>query len=82
MQGAVGRPIFAMSKGKDLEGCPQPVNTYDTPVYHRVISDEDFYCKKIETEQGIYQYVANSSNRFDDLHIYLPKECKEMNLQL
>ncbi|MBR3040805.1 MAG: EAL domain-containing protein [Lachnospiraceae bacterium] len=66
----------------DLEGCPQPVNTYDTPVYHRVISDEDFYCKKIETEQGIYQYVANSSNRFDDLHIYLPKECKEMNLQL
>ena len=66
----------------DMEGCPQPVNSYNTPVYPKVITDADFYCKKIETEEGTYQYVANSSGRFEDLHIYLPKNCKEMDIKL
>ncbi len=66
----------------DMEGCPQPVNSYNTPVYPKVIKDADLYCKKIETEEGTYQYVANSSTRFEDLHIYLPKFCREMDIQL
>ena len=72
-----GGNIFA-----DMEGCPQPVNKFDVPVYHKEIVGEDFYCKKIETEEGTYQYIANSSSRFDNLHIYLPKYCQEMDLQL
>lgn len=66
----------------DMEGCPQPVNKFDVPVYHKEIVGEEFYCKKIETEEGTYQYIANSSSRFDNLHIYLPKYCQEMDLQL
>ena len=66
----------------DLTGCPQPVNSYNVPVYHKEITDMDFYLKKIETEEGSYQYVANKAERFENLHIYLPKYCKEMDLQL
>ncbi len=64
----------------DMEGCPQPVNAFNVPVYHREIEGADLYIKKIETEQGNYQYIAPSTNRFDNLHIFLPKECKETNL--
>ena len=66
----------------DLEGCPQPVNAYNVPVYHREITGEELYCKKIETEAGNYQYIANATNRFENLHIYLPKECKETDLKI
>ncbi len=66
----------------DMEGCPQPVNSYNVPVYHQEIKDTDLYCKKIETEEGTYQYVANLADRFENLHIYIPKNCKEMDLQL
>lgn len=72
-----GGNIFA-----DLSGCPQPVNSLDVPVFHNEIKDLDFYCKKIETPQGSYQYIANHSKRFDNLHIFLPKDCKELDLQL
>ena len=66
----------------DLEGCPQPVNSYNVPVYHQEIKDAELYCKKIETEEGSYQYVANLADRFENLHIFIPKNCKEMDLQL
>ena len=66
----------------DLTGCPQPVNAYDVPVYHKEITGSDFYCKKIQTEEGSYQYVANKAGRFENLHLYLPKNCQEMDLQL
>lgn len=66
----------------DMEGCPQPVNSYDTPVYHKLVTDTDLYCKKIETGEGTYQYVANTSDRFENLHIYLPEKCKEMDIKL
>ena len=66
----------------DMEGCPQPVNSYNVPVYHKEIKDVDFYCKKIETEEGTYQYVANAASKFENLHLYLPKDCRELDLQI
>lgn len=65
----------------DIGNGVQPVNAYGIPVYHREVSDSDRYYKKIETEEGTYQYRAEPSDLFENIHIFVPKFCLETDLQ-
>ena len=35
--------------------------------------------KKIETEEGTYQYMATASKLFENIFIYIPKFCNELD---
>lgn len=61
----------------DLSNSPTPVNQFNVPVFKKVVS-EDTYSKKIETEEGSYHYIAHSSKIFDDIYVYIPKFCNEI----
>ena len=37
--------------------------------------------KKIETTEGTYQYLADPSDLFENIHIFVPKFCNETDLQ-
>ena len=63
----------------DLASSPDPVNQYDVPVFKKVITDTELYSKKIETEEGTYQYVASASKLFENIYIYIPKFCNELD---
>lgn len=64
----------------DLTNSPDPVNQYDVPVFKKTInSDSDTYSKKIETEEGAYQYMATASKLFDGIYVYIPKFCNEVD---
>lgn len=65
----------------DIGSDVQPVNQYGVQVFHRLIEGEEMYRKKIEMEEGTYQYIAMTNQMFDNLHIYLPKFCHELDLQ-
>ena len=55
----------------DLASSPDPVNQYDVPVFKKIITDTELYSKKIETEEGTYQYVASASKLFENIYIYI-----------
>ena len=63
----------------DLSDSPDPVNQFDVPVFKKTITDTELYAKKIETEEGSYQYNASSSKLFDDIFVYVPKYCNELD---
>ena len=63
----------------DLANSPDPVNQFDVPVFKKTITDTELYSKKIETEEGSYQYMAAASKLFDNIHIYIPKFCNELD---
>ncbi len=63
----------------DLANSPDPVNQFDVPVFQKIVTDTEFYNKKIETEEGSYQYMATASKLFDNIYIYIPKYCKELD---
>lgn len=63
----------------DLSNSIDPVNQYDVPVFKKEITDTDHYSKKIETEEGAYQYIASSSKIFDNIYVYIPKFCNEVD---
>lgn len=69
-----GGNIFA-----DLSNSPDPVNQFDVPVFQKIINDIDLYSKKIETEEGSYQYMASSCKLFENIYIYIPKYCNELD---
>ena len=69
-----GGNIFA-----DLDNSPTPVNLFDVPVFKKEIKEYERYSKKIETEEGSYQYIANSSSLFDNIFVYIPKFCNEVD---
>jgi EAL domain-containing protein (putative c-di-GMP-specific phosphodiesterase class I) len=63
----------------DLANSPNPVNQFDVPVFKKTISDTEMYSKKIETEEGTYQYMATASKLFENIFIYIPKFCNELD---
>jgi len=63
----------------DLSNSPNPVNQFDVPLVQKVITDTELYSKKIETEEGSYQYMASASKLFDNIYIYIPKFCNELD---
>ncbi|MBQ3515716.1 MAG: hypothetical protein IJA29_00685, partial [Lachnospiraceae bacterium] len=65
----------------DLGDSVQPVNAYGMPVYPKVIESNEPYRKKIETTEGTYQYLAEPSDLFENIHIFVPKFCNETDLQ-
>lgn len=65
----------------DIGDGVQPVNAYGIPVFHKVIETKEPYRKKIETEEGSYQYIADSSELFENIHVFIPKFCIETELQ-
>ena len=65
----------------DLGDGVQPVNAYGMPVYPKVIETSEPYRKKIETTEGTYQYLADPSDLFENIHIFVPKFCNETDLQ-
>ena len=69
-----GGNIFA-----DLDNSPNPVNAYDVPVFKKEIKNYERYSKKIETEEGSYQYIANQSKLFENIYVYVPKFCSEVD---
>ncbi|MCR4649701.1 MAG: EAL domain-containing protein [Lachnospiraceae bacterium] len=69
-----GGNIFA-----DLSNSTDPVNQFNVPVFKKVITDTELYSKKIETEEGSYQYMASQSKLFENIYIYIPKFCNELD---
>lgn len=66
----------------DLSGAVQPVNQFGVPLFEKVIaSDKDYFCR-IETVEGMYQYFGEVSELIDGIHIYIPKFCIEMPLEM
>lgn len=66
----------------DLSGAVQPVNQFGVPLYEKIIdSKQDYFCR-IETMEGMYQYFAESTDLIDGIHVYIPKFCIEMPLDL
>lgn len=65
----------------DIGDIVQPVNAYGVPLIHKVV-EGDAYMKKLDTEEGNYQYVAKSSGLIENIHVYIPKYCHEMDLQV
>ena len=65
----------------DIGDGVQPVNAYGMPVYAKVIETKESYHKKIETTEGTYQYLAEPSDLFENIHIFVPKFCIETELQ-
>ncbi|MBO4309487.1 MAG: EAL domain-containing protein [Lachnospiraceae bacterium] len=63
----------------DLANSPDPVNQFDVPVVKKVITDTEHYSKKIETEEGTYQYMASASKLFENIYVYIPKICNELD---
>ncbi len=66
----------------DLASSPDPVNQFNVPVLKKVITETELYSKKIETEEGSYQYMASSSKLFDNIYIYIPKYCNELDASI
>jgi len=66
----------------DLAGTVQPVNQFGVPVFERVIESKDTYYSRVETAEGTYQYIAEPSELFENLHIYVPKFCVETPLEV
>ena len=62
----------------DLSNSPDPVNQFNVPVFKKEITDIELYSKKIETEEGAYQYMASASKLFENIYIYIPKYCNEL----
>ena len=66
----------------DLSGAVQPVNQFGVPLFEKAIaSDKDYFCR-IETVEGMYQYFGEVSELIDGIHIYIPKFCIEMPLEM
>ncbi|MCR5848372.1 MAG: EAL domain-containing protein [Lachnospiraceae bacterium] len=62
----------------DLSNSPDPVNQFDVPVFKKEVTGIELYSKKIETEEGSYQYMASASKLFDNIFVYIPKYCNEL----
>lgn len=63
----------------DLSNSIDPVNQYNVPVFKKEITGTELYSKKIETEEGSYQYMASSSKIFENIYVYIPKFCSEVD---
>lgn len=66
----------------DLVGAVQPVNQFGVPLFEKVIESQEPYFCRIETIEGMYQYFAESSELIEGIHVYIPKFCIEMPLEL
>lgn len=64
----------------DLGDAVMPVNMFGMPVQHKVVESTE-YIKKIETEEGVYLYRAKRSDLFENIHVYIPKFCNEIDIQ-
>ncbi len=66
----------------DLAGAVQPVNQFGVPLFEKVIDSKDDYFCRIETVEGMYQYFGEATDLIDGIHIYIPKFCIEMPLEV
>ncbi len=66
----------------DLTGTVQPVNQFGVPLFEKVLDTRENYYSRIETAEGMYQYLAEASELIDGIHIYVPKFCIETTIDV